>query len=280
MNIPLREQELMVQTLSVFVTTFNNEKTLAACLESVKWADEILVLDSFSSDGTEQIAREYGAVFEQHAFLGYGAQKQLAMEHTGHRWVLLLDADEVLSPALQQEVRALMEQGPELDGYELPRQEQMFWRMASTRSRLNGFLRLFDKTKAHITDMPVHAAPRVSGRVGRLRHVFYHFGEPDVHTKVDKVNAYSTGLVVDKVAKGRKASPWIMVFYPPLFFIRLYFFKRNFLNGWAGFVASVVGSFYVFLKYAKLYEYHQHRKLGNDLLPPCAPSREEKKTPK
>lgn len=269
-----------MEKLSVFVTTFNNEETLGACLEAVQWADEIVVLDSFSSDGTEQIAGQHRAVFYQHAFLGYGPQKQLAMEKTTHRWVLLLDADEVLSPALQTEIQQLLAQGPELDGYEIPRQEQLFWRMCNPSVRMNGFLRLFDKTRAHISDMPVHAAPKVVGRIGRLKAPFYHFGEVNVHVKVDKVNAYSSGLVYDKVARGKVGSPWLMVFYPPLVFVKLYLFKRNFMSGWPGFMGSVIGAFYAFLKYAKLYEYRMQQRHGTGLLPKGAPTLKQPKAPK
>jgi len=260
-----------MEKLSAFVTTFNNARTLAACLESVKWADEIVVLDSFSTDATRAIAERYGCRFFQHEFLGYGPQKQLALEHTSHRWVLLLDADEALSPALQEEIRDLLRRGPDRAGYELPRQEQMFWRMASTASRLNGFVRLFDKTRGRVGAMPVHAAPEVEGHLGRLQAPFYHFGETDIHTKVAKVNSYSTGLVADKIARGKRANPWKMVFYPPFFFLRIYLFKRNFLNGWAGFIASATSAFYAFLKYAKLYEHRQQQRLGTSLMPENAP---------
>lgn len=260
-----------MEQLSVFVTTLNNANTLATCLNSVKWADEIVLLDSFSSDDTLKIAQEYGCKIFQHEFLGYGPQKQSAMEKTSHCWVLLLDADEMLSPESQQEIRALMAAGPTADGYTLPRLEQMFWRMSDQAVRMNHFLRLFDKTKGHISDMPVHAAPKVSGRIARLRHPFYHFGETSIHVKVDKVNSYSTGLVADKRAKGRRPNPWIMVFYPPLAFLKSYLFKRNFLNGWAGFIASFVMAFYAFLKYAKLYEAEQFDKHGDTLMPKGAP---------
>lgn len=260
--------------LSAFITTFNNERTLAACLESVKWADEIVVLDSYSTDNTEKIARNYGCKFFQHEFLGYGPQKQMALEHTTNQWVLLLDADEVLSPESQAEIRALLEKGPIAAGYTLPRQEQIFWKMSSPKVRMNHFLRLFDKTKGHVTDMPIHAAPEVNGPVLKLQHAFYHFGETSLHVKVDKINHYSTGLVKDKQAKGRHANPWIMVFYPPLFFIRSYIFKRGFMNGWAGFIGSVTLSFYAFLKYAKLYEAEQFSKFAHSL-PPSNPSAPE-----
>ncbi len=258
--------------LSTFITTYNNELTLASCLDSVKWADEVVVLDSYSNDRTVQIAEQYGCRVVQHEFLGYGPQKQLALEHTQYDWVLLLDADEQLSPALQLEIQSLMARGPDANGYELPRQEQMFWRMCSPKARLNGFLRMFDKRKGHVSDMPIHAAPKVKGRIGRLQHPFYHFGERDIHTKVEKINMYSTGLVADKVRKGKRAMPWLMlILYPPIAFLRLYLFKRNFINGWAGFITSVVGAFYVFLKYAKLYEHEQFQRYGNRLLPPGAP---------
>ena len=257
--------------LSVFITTFNNDRTLAACLDSVHWADEIVVLDSFSTDDTPAIAGRYGARVSRHEFLGYGAQKRLALAATTHDWVLLLDADEALSPALQAEIRQLLESGPTADGYEMPRQEQLFWRMYHPPTRMNHFLRLFDKREGDIDDMPVHAAPKVRGRVARLKAPLYHYGETDIHAKVEKINAYSTGLVADKLKKRRWGIALIALFYPPLFFVRSYLFKRNFLNGWAGFFNAAIAAFYVFLKYAKLYEHGQFVKHGARLLPDGAP---------
>ena len=257
--------------LSVFITTYNNGRTLTACLDSIQWADEIVVLDSFSTDDTLPIAQRYGAKIAQHKFLGYGAQKRMALAMTAHDWVLLLDADEALSPALQTEIRQVLQIGPAAVGYEIPRQEQMFWRMYNPATRMNYYLRLFDKRRGGIDDVPIHAAPKVQGRIARLKAPFYHYGETDIHTKVEKINAYSTGLVVDKLKKQRWGIPLIMVFYPPLFFIRSYLFKRNFLNGWAGFINSVIAAFYVFLKYAKLYEHHQFARYGTRLLPDDAP---------
>jgi glycosyltransferase involved in cell wall biosynthesis len=240
--------------LSVFVTTLNNERTLRQCLESVSFAAEIVILDSFSSDGTLAIAEAFGARVEQQAFAGYGAQKQAALDLTSHRWVLLMDADEALSGRAIDCIQRLLAGQPDAVGYSLPRIEQMFWQMQSEGSRLNYFLRLFDKQHGHISDMPVHAAPVVDGPVHRLDAPFYHYGEVDIHTKVDKINAYSTGLTQDKLARATLGSRWRMIFYPPFFFLRGYFLKRQFVNGWAGFISAVCGSFYVFLKYAKLYE--------------------------
>lgn len=257
--------------LSVFITTYNNARTLDACLQSVCWADEIVVLDSFSTDNTLEIAQRYGARIRQQAFLGYGPQKQAALELTQHEWVLLLDADEALSLAAATEIQALLQRGPSADGYTLARQEQLFWRMYHPKVRMNHFLRLFRRSCGHISDMPIHAAPEVRGRIERLQQPFYHYGETDIHTKVEKINAYSTGLVSDKIAKGRRAHPLIMLVYPPLFFLRQYLFKRQFLNGWAGLINSVVGAFYVFLKYAKLYEHQQFERHGRRYFPDNAP---------
>lgn len=252
----------MAEPLSVFVTTLNNEATLDRCLASVSFADEIVVLDSFSSDNTQAIAKKHGARFEQAAFKGYGPQKQHAMELTLHHWVLLLDADEALTDDAAKAIQGLLEEGPEASGYTLPRRELMFWQWQSPASRMNHYLRLFDKRVGRISDMPVHAAPKVNGPIIRLKAPFLHYGEPDIHTKVDKFNAYSTGLVADKVARGRRGNPWMMVFYPPFVFVRQYFFKRQFLNGWAGFVNSVSGAYYAFLKYAKLYEWRRKKDAG------------------
>ncbi|MDH3411323.1 MAG: glycosyltransferase family 2 protein [Gammaproteobacteria bacterium] len=252
--MPLRKVQQM-EKLSVFVTTFNNAETLDRCLSSVSWADEMVVLDSFSTDDTLAIARHHGCQIHQRKFRGYGAQKQMALEHTSNNWVLLLDADEMLSSGLQKEIQALLESGLSAAGYALPRREQVFWRMNHPGVRLNYHLRLFDKRRGRLSDMPVHAAPKVEGKVERLTHPFFHFGERDIHEKVDKINAYSTGLVAEKLARGRRVNPLVLIFYPPWAFFRSYVLKRAFLDGWAGFIASVVMSFYAFLRYAKLYEH-------------------------
>lgn len=249
-----------MEKLSVFITTFNNASTLRLCLDSVKWASEIIIVDSFSSDETLTIAESYpNCKIFQHQFLGYGAQKQLALEKTHHLWVLLLDADEALTNEAQAEIQTLLQRSPTAAGYTLPRLEQMFWQMCDRRTRLNHFLRLFRRDCGQMGDMPVHAAPEVEGVIERLQHPFYHFGEIDIHTKVEKINNYSSGLVPDKVAKGCRHVGLTMILYPPLYFFKTYILKRNFFNGWAGFITSVTAAYYVFLKYAKVHEHFQDR---------------------
>lgn len=260
--------------LSVFVTTLDNARTLEACLGSVVWADEIVVLDSGSRDATLEIARRAGARVAHQSFLGYGPQKQRALAMTTHRWVLLLDADEMLSDAAQREIRALLADGPAAAGYTLPRHEQRFWRMSHPRVRHNRFLRLFDKTRGRIDDLPVHAAPAVDGPVARLDGALYHFGETSLRTKVAKVTAYAAGMVPTKRAGGRPARPWMMLVYPPFAFFRAYVLKRQYLDGWAGFMASVVMAFYAFLKHAQWLEAERFEREAGRGMPPGAPPTE------
>jgi glycosyltransferase involved in cell wall biosynthesis len=242
------------EPFSVVVTTFNNAATLERCLKSVAFADDILILDSGSTDATLDIARRFGARVDVEPFRDYSAQKQSAIDRAKYDWVLLLDADEALTDAARMPIEnALVE--PRCAGFRLPRREQMFWTFQHRWSRINEHLRLFDRRRGRMNAMPVHAAPEVDGPVRVLRDaVFLHFGEPDIRTKVEKINAYSSGLVGAKLARGPRFLGVRMVLYPPLFFLRQYVIKCYFLNGWAGFISAASGAFYVFLKYAKVYE--------------------------
>jgi len=248
------------EPLSVVVTTFNNAATLERCLASAAFADDLVVLDSGSSDATVEIAQRYGARVFREPFSDYAAQKQSAINKATHPWVLLLDADEAVTEGARSVIEQALEQ-PVCAGFRLPRREQMFWTFQHVLSWTNAHLRLFDRRHGRMNEVPVHAAPEVAGRVRTLRQaVLLHFGEPDIRTKVDKINAYSSGLVADKLRRGQRFLGARMLFYPPLFFLRQYFVKRYFLNGWAGFISAATGAFYVFLKYAKVYEARRGQK--------------------
>ena len=239
--------------LSGVVTTLNNAATLEACLSSLSFCDELVLLDSGSDDATLEIARRHGARIESQPFAGYGPQKQAAIDLARGEWVLLLDADEHLADAgriaIEQELAA-----PRADGYRLPRQEWLFWRWPHAGTRANWQLRLFRKARGRMNMVPVHAAPEVEGRVLDLDAPFRHYGEPRLADRVDKVNRYSTGLVEHKRGKRPRYIGLRLLFYPGVAFLKLYLGKRYFLNGWAGFFAAKTQSFYAFLKYAKLLE--------------------------
>jgi glycosyltransferase involved in cell wall biosynthesis len=239
--------------ISGVVTTLDNGATLDACLASLRWCDEIVLLDSGSTDQTLEIAQRHGARIAQQAFAGYGPQKQAAIELAGGEWILLLDADEHLTDAgrarIQRELNA-----PRADGYRLPRQEWLFWRWAHPRSRANWQLRLFRKASGRMNAVPVHAAPIVAGRVLDLQAPFRHYGEPGLADRVDKVNRYSSGLVAYKRGKPVRFMALRLLLYPTFAFLKLYLGKRYFLNGWAGYFAARTQAFYAFLKYAKVLE--------------------------
>jgi len=244
----------MREPLSVVVITFNNADTLDRCLSAVDWADEIVVLDSGSTDATVEIAKRHGARVDVHPFDDYGPQKQRAIDSATHDWILNLDADEVLSPGTREIVEAALVE-PKVAGFRLPRRERMFWTVQHRHSWRNAHLRLFDRRRASMNDVPVHAAVEADGPVTTLwRADFVNDGDADIAARVEKINRYSSGMVAHKIARRQRFTGVRMVIYPPVFFVRQYVFKRYFLSGWAGFVSSVVGAFYVFLKYAKLHE--------------------------
>ncbi|MBS0438407.1 MAG: glycosyltransferase family 2 protein [Proteobacteria bacterium] len=243
------------EKFSLVVTTLNNASTLDRCLSSAVFADDIVVLDSGSTDATLDIAKKYTRRIYTEAFRDYSTQKQSAIDKAAHDWVLLLDADEALTHAARAEIERALESPQQVVGFRLPRREQMFWTFQHRWSWTNTHLRLFDRRRTRMNAAPVHAAPESDGPVRTLRRaVFLHYGEPDIATKVSKINAYSTGLVADKLRRRQRFLGVRMVAYPPVFFIRQYVFKRYFLNGWAGFISAATGAYYVFLKYAKVYE--------------------------
>jgi glycosyltransferase involved in cell wall biosynthesis len=251
----MAEREL----LSVVVTTFNNADTLDACLQGVSWADEIVVLDSGSTDATAAIAAHYGARIHTQPFAGYSAQKQAAIDLASHRWVLLLDSDESLNAdAAGQLERALL--APPHAGYQLWRREWQFWRWQSRRSRLNQYVRLFDRQRARMSGHEVHEEVQVDGSTGVLDVVIDHHGEPDISGRVAKANRYSS---LQLTALARRKVSWLrlrMVGYPTVAFLRYYVLRGHWRSGWAGFIAARIHAFYAFLKYAKLYELQRRRR--------------------
>ncbi|MEO8002660.1 MAG: glycosyltransferase family 2 protein [Arenimonas sp.] len=240
-----------MNTISAVVTTFNNADTLQKCLESLRFCDELIVLDSGSTDGTRDIAEKYSAKVQIESFKGYGPQKQSAIDKAGSDWVLLLDADEYVGEDAADIIREAIAQDS-IDGYRLPRREWLFWQWPHALTRPNWHLRLFRKTKASMNQVPVHAAPEVHGRIENLKLDFYHFGEKNLAQRVEKINRYSSGLLEQK--KQKSFLTLRILFYPSFVFFRLYILKRYFLNGWAGYFAARTQAFYAFLKYAKRLE--------------------------
>lgn len=250
----------MSRTLSLVVTTRNNAATLGACLQSVPFADEIVVLDSFSDDGTIELAQSLGARCLQEPFRGYGPQKQRAIDLAGHDWVLLLDADEAVDQRLAEAMRRVLQDPEGPKAYRLQREEWLYWRWPRAGTRLTDHLRLFDRRCVRMGNHPVHAAPELttgqSSRScpllpGRLRH----FGHVNLGGQVDRINHYTSVSLEGPERSASRLSRTRMILAPPAAFIREYLFRRQFLNGWAGFIAARMAAWHAFLRHAKALEY-------------------------
>lgn len=241
------------QPLSAVVTTLDNAATLDGCLASLAFCDEIVLLDSGSTDDTVRIAERHGARIFVEPFKGYALQKQSAIDKAGHDWILLLDADETLSERGRETIVRELE-APRAVGYRLPRSEWLFWRWPHPWTRPNWQLRLFRKSAGGMNSVPIHAAPEVDGPVRDLDAPFRHFGEPELAVRVEKVNRYSSGLVQHKLRRPPRLMALRLLCYPTVAFLRFYVGKRYFLNGWAGYFAARTHAFYAFLKYAKVLE--------------------------
>jgi glycosyltransferase involved in cell wall biosynthesis len=250
-----------VTPLTVTVITHNEGPHLAAALESVAWADEIVVVDSHSTDDTVDVARRFGTRLEVREWTGYGTQKNYAADSASHDWILSIDADERATPALAAEVQELMRRGPASPGYRVSRVSRYLGRwIRSTDWFPDYHLRLYDRRAARWSERTVHeslelvADPARKRRLPRLRGELLHYPYRDVSEHLQKIDRYTTLIAEEWRAQGRRATGLHAFFYPRLAFFRNYVLRRGFRDGAAGAVVSLMNSYYVFLKYAKLIE--------------------------
>ena len=241
--------------VSVIVITRNETRNISAALESVRWADDIVVVDSGSTDDTVAIARRYTDRVVTHAWEGYGAQKNYAAGLAAHDWVFSLDADERVTPALTQEIRALLAEGPARQGYRIPRVTRYLGRwIRSTDWYPDRQLRLYDRRTGRWNDRRVHESVAVDGAVGQLEAEIEHRPYRDIAHHLRTIDRYST-LAADQMrAEGRRVR-WIeLVARPPLAFLRNYVARLGVRDGAPGLIVSILNSYYVFLKHAKRWE--------------------------
>ncbi len=243
--------------LSAVVITFNEEKNVARCLRSLQGvADEVVVVDSGSTDGTAEVCKSLGAKFVPHAWEGYGLQKQFAVAQATHDWVINLDADEVVTPALAGEIRRLFSQDDiPCAAYNLRITLNFLGRTFKYGTEKGQpHLRLFNKKKARFTSCDVHEKLRVDDAVGTLKGEVLHYSYHNLEHQLVKFNTYTTILANDAVKKGKKAHKWAVGFSLLIRFLTWYFVRLNFLNGYEGFVWSVIGAYYKFIRSCKQIE--------------------------
>jgi (heptosyl)LPS beta-1,4-glucosyltransferase len=243
--------------LTVTVITLNEAAHIGAALTSVAWADEIIVIDSGSSDGTVEIARRLATRVEQRDWPGYGAQKNRAADLASHDWILSLDADERVTPELAEEIRGVLHQ-PDAAGYRIPRVTWYLGRwIRSTDWYPDLQLRLYNRRAARWNLRQVHEGIELDGRPGRLRHEIQHYAYRDVSHHLATIDRYTTLAAEQSIADGRRTSALEAAVHPPLAFLRNYVLRCGFRDGAAGLLVSVLNSYYVFVKLLKLWERQQ-----------------------
>lgn len=246
--------------ISVSIITFNEEKIIAKCLEQLHWVDEIVVIDSGSTDNTVAICESFGAKVMYHKFENFGLQKQFALEQTKNDWVLSLDADEVLTKALITEIQTM--DFSKANGYTIPRTHVFLNRIFKYGAESKRpILRLFHKQFGKFTEAKVHEVIEVNGNLGALRNEMLHYTVMDISTAIHKQIKYALLSGELLMEKNKKPSYLKTVVKFKFDFIRYYFLQRNFLNGYAGFVWSMFSAFCGFLKYAKLIDLHHNKPL-------------------
>lgn len=242
--------------VSAIVVSFNEEENIGRCLESIKWCDEIVVVDSFSTDRTLEICRQFTDIVIQRKWTGYRDQKQFAHSQTSKDWVLMLDSDEEVTAALQTEIReALRTDGAKYAGYLVPRLVfylDRWWRRGGWYPDYD--VRLFRRDVATWGGSDPHEKIIVDGPVRRLRNPLHHFSYRDIDDHIDRINRFTSISSGELRKQGQRWRLSDALLRPAFRFFRCYFLKRGFMEGFAGFHVAVTAAMYVFLKYAKLWE--------------------------
>ena len=251
--------------LSVVVITQDEASNIDDALGSVVWADEIVVVDSGSTDETVALARRHTDRVSHRDWTGYGDQKNHATGLAAHDWVLSLDADERVSPELATEIRTLLGRDPPHRGYRIPRTTRYLGRWIRTTDWYPDYqVRLYDRRVARWSTRKVHESVRVDASIGRLRHEIRHHSYRDLLDHLSRINRYTTLAAQELLDNGRHAGPLDLLLHPPVAFFRNYLIRRGCIQGVPGLVVSLMNACYVFLKYAKLWELGNERRGAPD----------------
>ncbi len=250
---------LAAPSVTITIVTLNEERTLSLAISSVAWAKEVIVVDSGSSDKTVEIAQNLGARVVQNPWPGYGQQKNFAQSLATYDWVLNIDADEVVSPALAQEIQSVLLQieKQELDaaGFYFPRKTFYLGKWIQYGGWYpNHLVRLANRRFSKWTEPYVHERLQINGTVRGLTHPLHHYAFSSIQDQVLTNLRFSQLGSQDLKQKGQQPSISLLIFKPIGKFIETYFLKRGFLDGLAGFIISINAAHSMFLKYAYLSE--------------------------
>ena len=235
--------------VSVAIITKDEEVNIGDALESVKDFEDIVVVDSFSTDSTPEICRRYTDRFIQHEWLGYARQKQMAVDNTKKEWALILDADERVTPELKAEIITAINDTP-YNGYYIPRKNYFLGKWIRHSGWWPDYtLRLFRKCVSHVEERAVHEKVVVKGATGHLRSPMEHFTYRSVPDFIKRMQVYAK-LSAKEISARKSRSAYISVVINPLStFFKMFFLRHGFMDGMHGYILAVLYSFYTFLKY-------------------------------
>ncbi len=244
-----------MEKVSVTIITLNEQDRIGDCLESVGWADEIIVSDSGSTDGTVDICRRFGAKVYNDDWLGYGRQKNLCQDRAVNPWILNIDADERVGEGLKEEIFDVLKKGGGHAGYYIPRKNFFGGRWIKRCGWYPDYnLRLYRKELGRFSERPVHEAVNVKGSCGYLKNHLEHYTYRDVSDYIKRMDRYSTLAAREMFDRGKDAGPLDLFLRPQLTFLKMYILRLGFLEGMDGLLISSLYASYTFTKYAKLYE--------------------------
>jgi glycosyltransferase involved in cell wall biosynthesis len=253
-------------SLTAFIISFNEEKNIARCIQSLKpVADEIIVVDSFSTDKTTAIAAELGAKVIQRTFTGYGDQKFFAQEQSGSDWVFSIDADEVLTEELQASILK-MKAAPGYDAYEVNRLSSYCGKWIRHCGWYPQYiLRIWNRTKGSITRDEVHESVQLTDKkttIGKLKGDLLHYTYDTISEHIRKIERYTEAGARNDVARGKSCSLLKLLVVPKWQFFTTYILQLGFLDGYYGYILCRNSSFAAFLKYSKIRQYRSLKKRG------------------
>jgi len=241
--------------VSVYVLTSNNRRTIERCLKSLYWAEELIVVDSFSNDGTFEICQQYTDKIYRREWKGHRDQYQYASDLTTRDWIMFVDADEEVPSELVEEIRRELageEEG--VDGFFIYRQTYYLGRWIRYGGWYpDGEIRLYRRNRGR-WEGGLHAKIVVDGRVANLKNQYLHYTYRDISDQIQTIDKYSEMAAQDLAESGKKFSLFKLLFHPPFRFIKEYLLKLGFRDGLPGLIIIVSTMYYVFIKYAKLWE--------------------------
>ncbi len=240
--------------LSAVVITKNEESNIRRCLESVKFADEIIVIDSNSTDKTKEIAEKIGAKVFTIPWQGFGPAKQEGVNLSSGEWILSIDADEEVPADLAREIENRISSSNGVSAFYLKRKTLFLGRWILHSGWYPGYvLRLFQKKDGNFDNAIVHEKVETKGRVGNLENDLLHYSYPDLETYFSKFNRYTKLGAEEAFNAGKKAGWFDIIIKPPVSFLKHYIVRQGFRDGLEGFILSVLSAVSVLVKYAKLY---------------------------